>query len=104
MWRGAHAPNVGGMKPRPEGESVHVAFLRNVMVGRAGLTQAVLVGAFRDCGASFAESFLATGNIIFESGAAPPSGVAECAALRLQEGFGLSEPFFVRSLRMGARC
>jgi uncharacterized protein (DUF1697 family) len=77
---------------------VHVAFLRNVMVGRAGLTRAVLEGAFRDCGASFAESFLATGNIVFESGVHPARGVAECAARQLREGFGLREPFFVRSL------
>jgi uncharacterized protein (DUF1697 family) len=68
------------------------------MVGRAGLTGAVLEGAFRDCGASFAESFLATGNIIFESGALPAGEIAECAARRLREGFGLHEPFFVRSL------
>jgi uncharacterized protein (DUF1697 family) len=77
---------------------VHVAFLRNVMVGRSGLTRAVLAGAFRDCGASFAESFLATGNIIFESGALSAREVSDCAAVRLREGFGLGEPFFVRSL------
>jgi uncharacterized protein (DUF1697 family) len=56
------------------------------------------VGAFRDCGASFAESFLATGNIAFETGAVPAGEVAQCAARRLQEGFDLHEPFFVRSL------
>jgi len=77
---------------------VHVAFLRNVMVGRAGLTRAVLAGAFGDCGASFAESFLATGNIIFDPGALPAREVAECVARRLREDLGLREPFFVRSL------
>jgi uncharacterized protein (DUF1697 family) len=77
---------------------VHVAFLRNVMVGRAGLTRAVLESAFRDCGASFAESFLATGNIVFDSGQLAAGDVAECAAHRLREDFGLREPFFVRSL------
>jgi uncharacterized protein (DUF1697 family) len=81
-----------------EGELVHVAFLRNVMVGRGGLTRAVLEGAFRDCGATFAESFLATGNIVFEPGALAAGQVAECAACRLQEEFGLREPFFVRSM------
>jgi uncharacterized protein (DUF1697 family) len=68
------------------------------MVGRAGLTRDVLERAFRDCGASFAESFMATGNIAFESAALPAGVVAQCAALRLHERFGLSEPFFVRSL------
>jgi uncharacterized protein (DUF1697 family) len=68
------------------------------MVGRAGLTRAVLEGSFRDCGASFAESFLATGNIAFECGALTADEVAACAARRLRNGFGLCEPFFVRSL------
>ncbi len=77
---------------------MHAAFLRNVMVGRAGLTRAVLEDAFRDCGASFAESFLATGNIVFEAAALPAGRVAECAARRLRQGLGLREPFFVWSL------
>jgi uncharacterized protein (DUF1697 family) len=77
---------------------VHVAFLRNVMVGRAGLTRAVLEEAFRVCGASFSESFLATGNIVFESGASAAGEVAKCAAHRLRDDLGLREPFFVRSI------
>jgi uncharacterized protein (DUF1697 family) len=68
------------------------------MVGRAGLTRGVLEDAFRDNGASFAESFLATGNIVFEAGALLAGEVAECAARQLREGLGLREPCFVRSL------
>jgi uncharacterized protein (DUF1697 family) len=77
---------------------VHVAFLRNVMVGRAGLTQEALVCAFRDCGASSVESFLATGNVVFDSDAASARSIADCAAIRLEDAVGLREPVFVRSL------
>ncbi len=77
---------------------MHVAFLRNVMVGRAGLTREVIVGAFLDCGASFAESFLVTGNIVFESGTVSACSIAECALVRLEDAFGLCEPAFVRSI------
>jgi uncharacterized protein (DUF1697 family) len=77
---------------------MHVAFLRNVMVGRAGLTREVLVGAFRDCGASSAESFLATGNIVFESGALSARSITDCALSRLGAAHGLREPAFVRSI------
>jgi uncharacterized protein (DUF1697 family) len=68
------------------------------MVGRAGLTREVIVGAFCDCGASFAESFLATGNIVFESGTLPARSIADCALVRLEDSFGLCEPVFVRSI------
>jgi uncharacterized protein (DUF1697 family) len=77
---------------------VHVAFFRNVMVGRSGLTQEALVCAFRDCGASSVESFLATGNIVFESGTLSARAIADCAKIRLEDAFGLREPIFVRSL------
>jgi uncharacterized protein (DUF1697 family) len=68
------------------------------MVGRDGQTRAVLEQAFRVCGASFSESFLATGNIVFELGASAADEVAECAARRLRNDLGLCEPFFVRSM------
>jgi uncharacterized protein (DUF1697 family) len=77
---------------------VHVAFLRNVMVGRSGLTREALVGAFRDCGASSAESFLATGNIVFEAGALSARSITDCALSRLDAAHGLQEPAFVRSI------
>ena len=77
---------------------MHIAFLRNVMVGRAGLTRGVIVSAFLECGASSAESFLATGNIVFESGLLGADSVADCARARLEDGYGLREPIFVRSL------
>jgi uncharacterized protein (DUF1697 family) len=68
------------------------------MVGRAGLTREVIVGTFRDCGASSAESFLATGNIVFESGVLSARSIADCAMVRLEDAFGLHEPAFVRSI------
>jgi uncharacterized protein (DUF1697 family) len=78
--------------------SLHVAFLRNVMVGRSGLTGEALVEAFRDCGASSAESFLATGNIVFEPGDLSARSIADCALARLAIAHGLQEPAFVRSI------
>jgi uncharacterized protein (DUF1697 family) len=68
------------------------------MVGRAGLTQEAIIYAYRDCGADSVESFLATGNIIFESDAVSARSIADCAAIRLEDAFGLREPFFLRSL------
>ena len=81
-----------------KGKPMHVAFFRNVMVGRAGLTQEAIVCAFRDCGADSVESFLATGNIVFGSDALSARSIADCAAIRLENAFGLREPVFVRSL------
>jgi uncharacterized protein (DUF1697 family) len=43
----------------------YAAFFRNIMVGRKGLTRAVLVAAFERAGGLGVTSFLATGNIIF---------------------------------------
>ncbi len=65
------------------------------MVGRNGLTRAVLVRAFEDAGGADVASVLATGNIVFTAGDA--ESVAAAAADLLRASTGLSEPIFVRS-------
>jgi uncharacterized protein (DUF1697 family) len=77
-----------------------VAFLRNVMIGRKGLTQEVLQGAFLAAGAQEATSVLAAGNVVFTCEAGTETGVAARAAAALEEEIGLYEPFFVRTLAM----
>jgi uncharacterized protein (DUF1697 family) len=65
------------------------------MVGRKGLTQAVLVDAFERSGGQDVASVLATGNIVFS--ATDEAAVASEASLWLRTNFGLDEPMFVRS-------
>jgi uncharacterized protein (DUF1697 family) len=74
------------------------AFLRNVIIGRKGLTQEVLLGAFLAGGAQEAASVLATGNVFFTCEEGTETQVAARAAAALAEQIGLYEPFFVRTL------
>ena len=75
----------------------YVAFIRNVMVGRRGLTREVLLDTFAQCGASDARSFLATGNVAFTSGRAPAELGPELARA-LASVADVEEPVFIRSL------
>jgi len=72
----------------------YAAFIRNIMVGRNGLTRAVLVDAFERSGGQDVASVLATGNIVFS--ATDEAAVASEASLWLRTNFGLDEPMFVR--------
>ena len=74
----------------------NVAFIRNIMVGRAGLTQPVLLEAFERSGGRDVVSVLATGNIVFNSDDA--MNVAGKASGWLRSRYGLDEPVFVRTL------
>lgn len=76
----------------------YVAFIRNVMIGRKGLTCDVLLGAFIRCGASMAVSVLGTGNIVFTLTHPDIAGFVNAVALVLREEIGMEEPIFVRSL------
>ena len=83
----------------------NVAFIRNIMVGRAGLTQPVLIEAFESSGGRDVVSVLATGNILFNSDDA--MNVANSASERLRSHCGLDEPIFLRTiehLRVLAIC
>jgi uncharacterized protein (DUF1697 family) len=68
------------------------------MVGRAGLTRAVLLDAFERCGAPDASSFLATANVVFEPRGHDARDVALCVSSTLRTSHGLEEPVFVRSM------
>jgi len=58
-----------------------VGFVRNVMLGREGVTREVLLSSLHDAGAVEARSHLTTGNVTFEVGDVP----ADVIAVRLEE-------------------
>jgi len=74
-----------------------VGFVRNVMVGRNGLTRDVLLDIFTDSGADDPASHLATGNITFEL-IDDVEGFERRAEHSLREVIGRHEPIFIRSL------
>ena len=74
----------------------YVAFLRAVMVGRKGLSLALLLEAFESCGAQSPRSFLATGNVIFRT-KTPPARFSLAVARAIQERTGIHEPVFLRT-------
>jgi len=75
----------------------YAAFIRNIMVGRKGLTREVLCAAFKQGGAGEVDSFLATGNLVFESEEGHELEITAHAAALLVL-MGCKEPFFVRSM------
>lgn len=74
----------------------YVGFVRNVMVGRKGVSREALLSAF-DQRLAAPRSFLPTGNVIFWA-TKDAAAVAGEAARRLRRSCGLDEPVFVRSV------
>jgi uncharacterized protein (DUF1697 family) len=74
----------------------YVAFVRAVMVGRKGLSRALLLDAFECCGAENCRSFLATGNVIFRT-RVPGARFARRAAEAVRARTGIDEPIFLRT-------
>lgn len=74
-----------------------VAFVRNVMVGRAGLTRDVLVEIFAAAGAEDPSSHLSTGNVTFLT-VDDPAELAERAEVAIANVIGRVEPVFIRSI------
>lgn len=74
----------------------YVGLIRNVMVGRHGLTAEVLVRAFMEAGGEDVRSVLSTGNIVYS--AEDGESVADEATRHLRLAASLKEPTFVRSL------
>ena len=78
-----------------------MAFLRNVALGQArgrfSLNKADLLEAFQTAGATFAESFLVSGNLVFEVAPENLEATVNAATQNLKQG-GFSEPMYVRSL------
>jgi uncharacterized protein (DUF1697 family) len=72
-----------------------VAFIRNVMIGREGLTRDVLLGVFASAGATDLVSYLSTGNVSFLTD--DPRRVCELVEAALERLLGRVTPVFVRS-------
>jgi len=80
------------------GVSRHVAFIRNVMIGRSGLHRDVLLRIFADAGAHDPRSHLATGNVSFDWGGADMNELVVATQLGIERTMGRFEPVFVRSV------
>lgn len=75
-----------------------VAFVRNVMVGRAGLTRQMLVAAVGDAGGAAPRSYLSTGNVSFTADSATLPALVERLESSIAATIGRHEPVFVRSI------
>jgi uncharacterized protein (DUF1697 family) len=80
------------------GATRHVAFIRNVMIGRAGLHRDVLLGIFADAGAKDPSSHLATGNVSFDWDGGEMVGLINATQAGIQRTMGRFEPVFLRSV------
>ena len=76
---------------------LYAAFVRFVTLGRGGQSNDALARAYRDAGASRADPFLATGNVVFETSADPEDVAARARAL-LRTRIGFDQPSHVRAL------
>jgi uncharacterized protein (DUF1697 family) len=76
----------------------HVAFIRNVMIGRAGLHRDVLLKIFADAGAREARSHLATGNVSFDWDGPELTQLVDATQVGIERTMGRFEPVFVRSV------
>ncbi len=81
-----------------ESLSRHVAFIRNVMIGRANLHGDVLLDIFADAGAVEPRSHLATGNVSFSWDGDDMAGLIEATQAGIANTMGRVEPVFVRSV------
>lgn len=76
----------------------YVAFIRNVMIGRAGLDRDVLLRIFTEAGATEPRSHLATGNVSFGCDQGAITQLIDATQGGLARTMGRFEPVFVRSL------
>lgn len=75
----------------------YVGLVRNVMVGREGLSRDVLLRLLTDSGARDGASHLTTGNVTFDATPSRLSGVVRRLETGLAEVIGRPEPVIVRS-------
>jgi uncharacterized protein (DUF1697 family) len=75
-----------------------VAFIRNVMVGRQGLTREVLVRVFLDAGAHDPVSHLVTGNVSFGVSGTDARELRASVEQRIAAVIGRREPVFIRTV------
>lgn len=74
-----------------------VAFLRAVNVGGRTVTMDELRSHFRGLGFGGVETFIASGNVVFETGEAPGQALERRIADRLKKALGYEVATFVRS-------
>jgi uncharacterized protein (DUF1697 family) len=77
--------------------ALHVAFLRAINVGGRVVKMDVLRALCEQCGLSKVETFIASGNVIFESRASAPALETKLEA-SLRKGLGYDVATFVRSV------
>jgi uncharacterized protein (DUF1697 family) len=76
----------------------YVAFLRNVMIGRANLHAEILLQIFREGGALDPRSHLATGNVSFGWTERAMDPLFDSVQPAIADTMGRFEPIFVRSV------
>ena len=74
----------------------YVALLRAINVGGHAVKMAVLRGHFESLGFSNVETFIASGNVIFDS-RARPAALQKMIEARLQESLGYEVATFIRT-------
>ena len=75
-----------------------VAFLRAINVGGHVVKMDVLRGLFADLGFEEVETFIASGNVIFQAAAQTPGGLEQTIADRLRQTLGYDVATFIRTL------
>ena len=78
--------------------SIHVAFVRAVMIGREGLHRPVLLDMFERAGGSEATSYISTGNVSFQADPESIGELVELVEADLEQLLGRPTPLFVRTL------
>lgn len=87
------------MKWNNGNEMIYIAFIRNVMLGRQGLTQNLLRSCFTRHGACQVVSHLATGNVSFELDPLEVNDFKHKVEFELAGILNRHEPVFIRSLK-----
>lgn len=77
--------------------SKYIAFLRAINVGGHNVKMEHLKGHFESLGFSNVETFIASGNVIFESAAKDPSKLEKKIEAHLHEALGYEVSTFLRS-------
>lgn len=76
----------------------HVAFVRNIMIGREGLLRTVLLGFFEEHGATDPVSYISTGNVGFSVAPDCLDRVVAGVEGSIASVIGRHESLFIRSL------
>ena len=87
-----------GFKPRPRSSRQHVAFLRAINVGGRTVKKDELRAIFESAGLDKVETFIASGNVIFDSADADVSALEQRLEAHLERSLGYAVATFVRTV------